>query len=109
MIEILQFLIVVILVVVASMQIKTNRILQEMIIDIAEFNAILDALETALNAEASEATALAAANAQNASLQATIAAFNDPVVQQRVSDLLAKAAASNPPAPAPTPVPPATS
>jgi predicted Zn-dependent peptidase len=94
---------------VAVIQIKTYQLVTKiMAFDTTEFSAVLDALEAALNAEAAEAATIATLNAQNATLQQAVASLNDPVLQQRVTDLLAKAAAANPPpapAPAPTPAP----
>jgi hypothetical protein len=92
---------------IAVIQIKTYQLVTKiMAFDATQFSAVLDALETALNAEASEAATIADLQAQNATLQQSIAALNDPVLQQRVVDLLAKAAAANPPAtPAPAPAP----
>jgi Tfp pilus assembly protein PilV len=105
MIELLQFLIVVILVVVASMQIKTNRLLQKMI-TADQVTQLINALTAALQAEANDAAALSAAQTQIATLTAENAALNDPALQTSVQNALAAASAANPPpAPAPTPAP----
>jgi Carbohydrate binding domain. len=96
--SLLNILIIAILAGVAVIQFKTYQLVKKiMAFDATQFSAVLDALETALNAEASEAATIAQLQAQNATLQQSIAALNDPVLQQRVTDLLAKAAAANPP------------
>ena len=69
-----------------------------------EVNQLITALGTALTAEANDATALAAAQQQVADLTAQNAALNDPTLQTNVANILAQAAAANPP-PAPTPTP----
>jgi hypothetical protein len=106
-------LVIAILAGVAVIQIKTYQLVKKiMAFDATQFSAVLDALETALNAEASEATTITTLQAENATLQLAVGSLNDPVLQQRVVDLLAKAAAANPPPPPPVPTPapgPATS
>ena|SRR6266478_7990856 len=100
-------LVVAILAGIAVIQIKTYQLVTKiMAFDAVQFSTVLDALEGALNAEAAEAATIVTLNASNATLQQAVASLNDPVLQQRVTDLLAKAAAANPP---PVTTPPATS
>ncbi len=64
---------------------------------------LINALNTALTAEANDVAALASANATIATMIANDAALNDPALQASLQTALANASAANPP-----PAPPAT-
>ncbi len=67
--------------------------------------ALIDAIKALIVADTADKTALAAAQAANAALTTQVAEFQDPALQQSVTDALAAAAAAiTPPAPAPASV-----
>jgi hypothetical protein len=84
--------------------IQTIRLKRLQMITADEVTQLVNALTTALAAEANSAPALAAAQQQIATLTAANAALNDPALQTSVQNALAAAIAANPP-PVPTPTP----
>jgi hypothetical protein len=99
------FLIGVAVAAVLILQVQTLKLIKKLsMITADEVTQLVNALTTALQAEANDATALAAAQQQVSDLTAQNAALNDPALQTTVTNALAAAAAANP-APAPTPTP----
>jgi glycerol uptake facilitator-like aquaporin len=90
----------------------TYLLLKKYMIQASDVKALIDALNTAITAETSDAATLATAKATITQLQTQVADLNDPALAASVTTALANASAANPPpAPAPAPVntPPASS
>jgi hypothetical protein len=87
--------------------IQTIRLQKLNMITAQNVRDIVNALNTALLAEANDEAALASANATIAAVNANDAALNDPAIQADLQTALANALAANPP-PAPTPAPVST-
>ncbi len=68
--------------------------------------SLVDAIKELIVADSADKAALAAAQQANATLTMQVAEFQDPALQQSVTDAIAAAAAAvPPPAPAPAPAP----